>query len=361
MNRIRITGLQYGKTLRLRSGPGTDTATEGKTWNDAEFDVIDEAQDSQGRTWYNVGAWVASWYTKPAHSSPYLTANLPTDTRWAVLKTDNYNGNPCPRMNQPHWTWGGGNPASTYPETVVLRDPDGWKYAARAIPEPIMDYVINLNHYNNDNAVDILLNPGSGWINKVHPEFLLTGGSWVVVLEETTSDIRIQTLPWDWIPEDPTVFNHRTAHPFINHFIAIHEDGYRVDISSGGNGHAESILTPNLCPGEAWIEKTDKWATVRVWFPPEVPFIVECQSNMLIRETPGGKIIGSAPSGSLVNIAQYYPTDDGVWGSVDNCTVECGWLNLQHLSYPGDKIADYFTTWYPPDMTPPPPRPTYWY
>lgn len=62
--RVRIVGLESDETLRMRDGIWG--LVNAKTWNGAEFDVMDIGLDGLDRDWYQVGPsiWVAGWYTE---------------------------------------------------------------------------------------------------------------------------------------------------------------------------------------------------------------------------------------------------------------------------------------------------------
>lgn len=372
--KIKIANLQQNRTLRMHDEPiAGNVGVIGKTWNGCEFEVLEKTADNQ---WLYVGGWISASYTQPVdyvdeNIAPYLTKNLPDNTRWAILNTDNIAGESLPRMLNPEWDWQNQNPSPTYPCTVALRDANGNKRPSVAIDNDYWTWTIALNAMNNENALAILLNPGSGWINKIHPEQILTAGTWVIVEETTPQAIRIKTLPWNWGHGsiDPVVFNHKTALPFVNHFVAIFGVEYNpayfyVDISSGGSGRAESILTPVLSrePDDAWILKTDNWADNRYWFPPEVPFSVTVTDvdGLTIRSTPevlDTNIINYIQQDVIIPVYAYHPNDTGVWGKV----ADDAYINLQYLSYPGDRYPWYGTNWRPDELAIPAPRPTYDY
>lgn len=67
---VEIIGLDDDQTLNMRSRIWGDVVA--KTWNGAQFPVMDTGQDGLDRPWYQLGPgiWVASWYTQPVNQLP---------------------------------------------------------------------------------------------------------------------------------------------------------------------------------------------------------------------------------------------------------------------------------------------------
>jgi hypothetical protein len=292
---------------------------------------------------------------------PYLSLNLPTDTTFAVIREDS----PTFRAGLDDF-WGGEAQADTYPLVVPLRTRDGadaTQHPKRRLSKEWFLFVRDLNSYDMD-AVSIIFKVEAGWINGLSdprqqidpwqienmdddempkPEFIVSSGTVVNVLERTGSGVRIDAFDITDKPPLASEVDHETASTRIVHFMSGHKNGYYTNISSGSiSGMAKDVYFPVMAPGEAWVPFKDRFSQNRIEFFPKLPQIVLLNQTLTVRVSPDiyAESVGYIQTGHTATITQYYPCPTGVWGRVVD-----GWIAIQYLPYKGYSAAKYFTNW----------------
>jgi len=309
--------------------------------------------------------------------------NLPDDSDLAVIREDL----PVMRSSLDDF-WGGHAQADTYPLVVPLRIKDGadaTQHPRRRLSKEWMLFVRDLNSHEpmdpdgNPDAVNVIFKVEAGWINEAgdptqqidpwqienlpeeempKPEFIVSSGTVVRILERTGTGVLLDTFRTTDTPPNATEVNHMTAATRIVHFMAGHRDGYYVNISSGARtGIAQDVYFPLIAPDDAWVPFKDKYCTNRIEFLPSVPRTVTTVERLSVRSFPdveNGSQLDVLDPYKTVTIDKYYPCHTGIWARTVG-----GWIALQYLPSPGFNIAFYYTDWTLESMPPIRPRHTF--
>jgi len=306
---------------------------------------------------------------KKVTNLPYLSSNLSEDDTLAIIREDS----PVFRSALPDF-WGGNKQADTYPLVVPLRRKDGRdasQWPRQRLSKDWMLFVRDLNSHGpldpngKPDAVNVVFKVEAGWINAAgdpnqqidpwqieymsedempKPEFIVSSGTVVKVLERTSTGIRIDAFDITDPPPSVQDVNHTTAGTRILHFMAGHKNGYYVNISSGSKiGTAQEVYFPVIAPGPAWIPFKDKYCSMRVEFFPRLPKTVITNASLAVRDVPSvydSTVIEYIKPWTSVTVTRYYPCPTGVWGKIQN-----GWIALQYLPYKGYSTPKYYTSW----------------
>lgn len=288
-----------------------------------------------------------------------LTKDLPTSTTFVMIKTDYYKGEPCPRMCQPDWSWGGAHQSTTYPATVpgMLENLKS-KITRKRWPKNLVLFYRDLNSFNLEYAFKVT----NGNINNGDPaqqidpaelenltkdempkfEVITYVGNTHVVKGINSKSVILDTLDFNAEYYDSEVVNYKSS-VYVSKFSAIREDGLLFNLFNPPDDNFLPLVSYDVF--HIPLERAEL-------YPPLGNVTVTGSEGLSIRDTPGieGDKIGILPYGVTVNVKQYFPTMGNVWG-----LTEYGWIALRYQSYPGAQNYYEATTW--KLETAPPPRP----
>jgi len=274
---------------------------------------------------------------------PWLVRNLGSTTRYAYMLPDS----PHSRCADPDF-WGGHNQSDTYPSIVALRrsaNPSATQWPRQRLSKDWMIFVREINAAGDpDQQIDPWKIENMAADEMPKPEFITTSGNLHVVIEQTHNAIRLQSFGLAAIPPDPAEFNFANAAAHVVHMMATHKDDFFALISSG-SGHARDVYFPLMCPGSAWVHKSDDYCPHRYEILPTLPLTVTitARDGLSIREMPNEKApsLGAIANGKTANVLRYYPdfTTGGIWGEISG-----GYIALQSVPHRGWSSAYYHTT-----------------
>ena len=286
-----------------------------------------------------------------------LTKDLPPSTTFVMMKTDYYNGEPCPRMCQPGWSWGGSHQSTTYPATVPgMRENLKSKVTRKRWPKDLVLFYRDLNAFNLEYAFKVT----NGNINNGDPaqqidpaelddltempkfEVITYVGNTHVVKGINSKSVLLDTLDFNAINFDCEKVNYKSS-VFVSKFSAIREDGFLFNLFNPPDDNYLPLVSYDVF--HIPLERAEL-------YPPLGNVTVTDSENLNIRDAPGieGEKIGNLPYGVTVNVKKYFPTMGNVWG-----LTEYGWIALRYQSCPGAQKYYEPTTW--KLETAPPPRP----
>lgn len=286
-----------------------------------------------------------------------LTKDLPASTQFVIIKTDYYNGEPCPRMCQPDWSWGGAHQSTVYPATV----PGMWenmnsKITRKRWPKDLVLFYRDLNYFNLEYAFKV----ANGNINNGDPnqqidpakldsltempkfEVISYVGNTHVVKGIGSKGVLLDTLNFESGYLDSEVVNYKSS-VYVSKFSAIREDGLLFNLFSPPDDNFLPLVSYDVfyIP----FERAEL-------YPPLGNVTVTSSGGLNIRDAPGieGELTGLLPYGVTVSLKRYFPTMGNVWG-----LTEYGWIALRYQYHPGLQNYYELTTW--KLETRPPPRP----
>ena len=288
-----------------------------------------------------------------------LTKNLPATTTFVMIKTDYYKGEPCPRMCQPDWSWGGAHQSTTYPATVPgMRKNLNSKITRKRWPKNLVLFYRDLNSFNLEYAFKVTngnINNGSS-AQQIDPakldtlsddempkfEVITYIGNTHVVKGINSKSVVLDTLDFSAEYYNSDTVNYKSS-VYVSKFSAIREDGYLFNLF---NPPDDNFLP--LVSYEAFhipLERAEL-------YPPLGNVTVTNEEGLSIRDTPGieGEVTGIIRYGVTVSLRRYYPSMGNVWGLTDY-----GWIALRYQPVPGAQKYYEATTW--KLETVPPPRP----
>jgi len=288
-----------------------------------------------------------------------LTNDLDSNTQFVIMKTDYYKGEPCPRMCQPDWSWGGANQSTVYPATVPgMRENLNSKVTRKRWPKNLVKFYRDLNYFNLEYAFRVT----NGIINNSDPnqqidptkldslsddqmpkfEVISFVGNTHVVKGISSKGVSLDTLDYSAEYFDSIKMNYKTS-VYVSKFSAIREDGLLFNLFNPPDDAFQPLVSYEVfyIPHER-----------AELYPPLGNVTVISSGGLNVREIPGieGTKIGLLPYGVTVQVKRYFPTMGNVWG-----LTEYGWIALRYQYHPG--VQNYYepTTW--KLETQPPPRP----
>jgi hypothetical protein len=286
-----------------------------------------------------------------------LTNDLPASTTFVIMKTDYYKGEPCPRMCQPDWSWGGAHQSTVYPATVPgMHENLKSKITRKRWPKNLVLFYRNLNAFNLEYAFKVT----NGNINNGDPkqqidpakldsltempkfEVITYVGNTHMVKSISSKGVLLDTLDFNADLFDSQKVNYKSS-VYVSKFSAIREDGYLFNLFNPPDDNYLPLVSYDVfyIP----LERAEL-------YPPLGNVTITGSGGLNIRDAPaiGGEKIGSLPYGVTVNVKKYFPTMGNVWG-----LTEYGWIALRYQPYPGAQKYYESTTW--KLETAPPPRP----
>jgi hypothetical protein len=286
-----------------------------------------------------------------------LTNELPPSTTFVIIKTDYYKGEPCPRMCQPDWSWGGAHQSTVYPATVPGMQANlKSKITRKRWPKNLVLFYRDLNAFNLEYAFKVT----NGNINNGDPnqqidpakldslsempkfEVITYVGNTHVVKSISSKAVLLDTLDYNAEHFDSQRVNYRSS-VYVSKFSAIREDGYLFNLFNPPDDNYLPLVSYDVfyIP----LERAEL-------YPPLGNVTVTGSGGLNIRDAPAieGEKVGSLPYGVTVSLKKYFPTMGNVWG-----LTEYGWIALRYQPYPGAQKYYESTTW--KLETAPPPRP----
>ena len=286
-----------------------------------------------------------------------LTNNLDSSVQFVIMKTDYYDGEPCPRMCQPDWSWGGANQSSTYPATVPgMRQNLNSKVPRKRWPKNLVLLYRDLNYFNLEYAFRVT----NGNINNGDPaqqinpqkldsltempkfEVLTYVGNTHVVKSVSSKGVLLDTLDFNTPYLNSDTYNYKSS-VYIAKFTAIREDGLLFNLFDPADDNFLPLVSYDVfyIPSER-----------AELYPPLGNVTVTIDGGLAVRNIPGieGEKTGVIPYGKTFRIQKYYPSMGNVWG-----LTEYGWVALRYQPYPGWQNYYEATTWKLETL--PPPRP----
>jgi hypothetical protein len=286
-----------------------------------------------------------------------LTNDLSPGTLFVMMKTDYYNGEPCPRMCQPDWSWGGAHQSTVYPATVPgMAENLNSKITLKRWPKNLVLFYRDLNYFNLEYAFKV----SNGNINNGDPaqqidptqldtltempkfEVITYVGNTHVVKKITSKSVLLDALDFNEEYLDSNKVNYKSS-VYVSKFSAIREDGLLFNLFNPPDDNYLPLVSYDVfyIP----LERAEL-------YPPLGSVTVIGSGGLNIRESPGieAEKIGWLPYGVTVSVKKYFPTMGNVWG-----LTEYGWIALRYQPYPGSQYYYESTTW--KLETAPPPRP----
>ena len=289
-----------------------------------------------------------------------LTKDLPDNTQFAIMRTDYYDGVPCPRMNQPDWSWGGANQSRVYPATVpgYRTENCNSQVTRKRWPKHLVEFYKRLNLHALDHAFFMTNgNINKGENNQIPPPYDLdsveempqfevlsyVGNTHVVKEVIENKAVRLDTL--DFESTGLEQHNYKTS-VYVSKFSAIRDDGLLFNLSMPDREPADNYM-PLVSYDEFWIPNE------RVELYPKLPRTVQVRTTLNVRAEPSiaGELLSLLQYGDEVTITRYHPEMGNVWGQLG----EGFWIGLRYQPSKGQQHYYHTTSW--TLETPLPPRP----
>lgn len=286
-----------------------------------------------------------------------LTKDLPPSTIFVMMKTDYYRGEPCPRMCQPGWSWGGAHQSTTYPATVpgMLANLKS-KVTRKRWPKNLVLFYRDLNAFNLPYAFKVT----NGNINNGDPaqqidpanldsltempkfEVITYVGNTHIARGINSKSVVLDTLDFNAEYYDSEKINYKTS-VYVSKFSAIREDGLLFNLFNPPDDNYLPLVSYDVF--HIPLERAEL-------YPPLGNVTVISSDGLSVRDLPGieGQKTWMLPYGVTVAVKKYFPTMGNVWG-----LTEYGWVALRYQPYPGQQTYYEPTTW--KLQTAPPPRP----
>lgn len=285
---------------------------------------------------------------QPAAAAQACTTSeeIPDFPRFARLKHDyQWMGYPS-RMAEPGWSWGGGNQADWYPETVPLTTGPNSGDGSIQYTKAWLQFLRKLQP--NDNAAVWITTLAYGLFNrqpneekipildldeleeKPVAEGISTGGNVVMVLEVKNGGARLEMLTLKGGPPGTGKVNYQLTPWLISKFTSISTSG------EIGNANGLDVYFPLIAKNAK-----GNWVQVKriEWFP-SLPRCVTPKGSLSILSAPNGlnKNVGSLGAGQTATLLEYMPQGSSVWGRIEQ-----GWILLEYLDRAGQPV--YTTDW----------------
>ena len=243
-----------------------------------------------------------------------LTKDLDSSIQFVIMKTDYYDGEPCPRMLQPGWSWGGAHQSTVYPATVPgMRENLNSKVTRKRWPKNLVLYYRDLNYFNLEYAFRVT----NGNINNGDPfqqidpneldsltempkfEVISYVGNTHVVKGISSKSVLLDTLDFNSQYFDSKTVNYKTS-VYVSKFSAIRADGLLFNLFDP----ADDNFLPLVSYDVFYIpfERAEL-------YPPLGNVVVTSDGGLSIRDKPGieGEKISMLPYGVTVKVKRYFP------------------------------------------------------